>query len=140
MRGDRIFFDTNMLIYAYSEAGPRTKVAEALLVQGGVVGVQVLNEFASVARRKLKLPWETILEILRSIRVLCPSPAPVTLKTHEKASQIARRYGYQIYDAVVIASALEASCHTLYTEDLHDGQVIEGLTIRNPFPRSNGGL
>ncbi|HEY7334542.1 MAG TPA: PIN domain-containing protein [Bryobacteraceae bacterium] len=140
MKGDRIFFDTNMLIYAYSEAGPRTKIAEALLARGGVVGVQVLNEFVSVARRKLGMRWETILEVLRSIRVLCPSPAPVTFETHEKALQIARRYGYRIYDAVVIASALEASCNTLYTEDLHDGQVIEGLTIRNPFPRSNGAL
>ena len=47
---------------------------------------------------------------------------------------IAARFGYRIYDSLIIASALEAACATLYSEDMQDGQVIEGrLTIRNPF-------
>jgi predicted nucleic acid-binding protein len=138
MRGDRIFLDTNVLIYAYSDAGSRTKIAEELLTRGGIVSIQVLNEFVSVARRKIRMPWERIIEALRSIRAFCSAPLPVTLEIHERALGIARRYGYDIYDALIVAAALEASCDIVYTEDLHDGQVIEGLTIRNPFvgPRS----
>ena len=63
-----------------------------------------------------------------------PPPLPITLATHEAALGIAARFGYRIYDSLIIASALEAACATLYSEDMQDGQVIEGrLTIRNPF-------
>jgi predicted nucleic acid-binding protein len=133
MRGERAFFDTNVLIYAFAEDDPRTETAETLLAGGGVVGVQVLNEFVAVAVGKLAMPWEEVFEALSAIRVLCPSPVPLTMETHNTALGIARRHGYHIYDSLVIAAALEASCRTLYSEDMHDGQTIEGLTIRNPF-------
>jgi predicted nucleic acid-binding protein len=79
------------------------------------------------------MPWEDVLEALAAIRVLCPSPVPLTLETHDAALRIARRHGYHIYDSLVIAAALDASCGKLYSEDMHDGHVIDGLTIRNPF-------
>jgi predicted nucleic acid-binding protein len=131
--GGRVFFDTNVLVYAFTRDDPRWVSARALLSQGGVVGVQALNEFVAVARRKLRMPWKEVLEALSVIRTFCPSPVPVTLTIHERAVEIAQRYGYRIYDALLIAAAVEASCHTLYSEDLHDGQVIDGLAIRNPF-------
>jgi len=134
MRGDESFFDTNVLVYALDEGHPRGEIAGVLLAGGGVVGVQNLNEFAAVARRKFAMTWTEILEALRAIRALCPSPVPLTAETHDAALRISREYGYHIYDSLVIAAALQASCATLYTEDLRDGQVIEGLTIRNPFP------
>jgi predicted nucleic acid-binding protein len=127
------FFDTNVLIYAFREKDPRKRIARKLLGEGGVTGVQVLNEFVTVARRKLGFSWEEVLESLAAIRVLCPSVAPLTLETHEQALQIAQRYGYRVFDALVIAAALEAGSSTLYTEDMQDGQAIEALTIRNPF-------
>jgi predicted nucleic acid-binding protein len=131
---DKVFFDTNVLIYAVAQNDPRGPRAEALLAAGGMAGVQVLNEFVSVARRKLRMPWKDVTEALDAIRVLCPSPVPVSISTHETALKIAERYGYEIYDALVIAAALTADCTTLYSEDLQDGQVIDGkLTIRNPF-------
>ena len=133
MRGDKAFFDTNVLIYAFAKDDPRAETAETLLAGGGVVGVQVLNEFVAVAVGRLAIPWEEVLEALRAIRVLCPSPVPLTVETHDTALGLAGRYGYHIYDSLVIAAALEASCSTLYSEDMHDGQVIGGLTIRNPF-------
>lgn len=111
----------------------RTEAAENLLAAGGVVGVQTLNEFVAVALRKLAMPWDEVLEALSALRVLCPSPAPMTVATHDRALRIAGRYGYPIYDSLVIAAALEAGCATLYSEDLRDGQAIEGLTLRNPF-------
>ena len=133
MKGALPFLDTNGLIYAFAEDDPRTKAAEILLAGGGVVGVQTLNEFVAVATRKLAMPWEEVLEALSAIRVLCPSPVPLTVETHDAALRIAGRYGYGFYDSLVIAAALEAGCGTLFSEDMHDGQVIEGLTIRNPF-------
>jgi predicted nucleic acid-binding protein len=93
-----------------------------------------LNEFVSVARRKMRMPWKDVTEALDAIRVLCPSPVPIGISTHEVALKIAEDRGYGIYDALVIAAALEAGCTTLYSEDLQDGQVLDGkLTIRNPF-------
>lgn len=131
---DRPFFDTNVLVYVVGERDDRTAPAEALVASGGVVSVQVLNELVSVVRRKLGMTWDEIGEALAAIRTLCPSPVPLTIETHEAALRIAAQYGYHIYDALVAAAALEAECTTLYSEDLQDGQVIDGrLTIRNPF-------
>ena len=133
MSPEKAFFDTNVLVYAFTEGDPRCETARALLAGGGLVGVQILNEFVAVAKRKLGMPWEDGLESLDLIRRLCPFPVPLTLETHENALRIAGGLRYQIYDALVIAAALRSGCTTLYTEDLCDGQVIEGLTIRNPF-------
>jgi predicted nucleic acid-binding protein len=60
---------------------------------------------------------------------------PLTVETHERAVHIAERYGYSIFDSLIIAAALHAGASTLYTEDMRDGQAIDGLTIRNPFSR-----
>jgi predicted nucleic acid-binding protein len=131
---DKGFFDTNVLVYIVGQKDERTVRAEALVASGGVVSVQILNELASVARRKLGMTWDEVGEALAAIRVLCPSPVPLTIETHEAGLRIAAQYGFHIYDALVVAAALEAECATLYSEDLQDGQVIDGrLTIRNPF-------
>jgi predicted nucleic acid-binding protein len=135
----RAFFDTNVLIYVLAKNDPRSRKAEQLLAAGGVLSVQILNEFVSVARRKLLLSWNEVTEALAAVRILCPSPLPLTVDTHEAAVKIAEKHGYGIYDALVVATALEAGCETLYFEDLHDGQTIDGqLTIRNPFSESSG--
>ena len=130
------FFDTNVLIYAFSENDPRSEVARILLATGGIIGVQVLNELTSVLRRKLKLTWKETGEALEAVRTLCPSVGPLTVDMHESALAIAERYGYAIYDSLVIAAALRAKAKILYTEDMNDGQIIEEtLTIRNPFKK-----
>jgi predicted nucleic acid-binding protein len=130
----KAFFDTNVLVYIVGQKDERTAKAEALVANGGVVSVQVLNELASVSRRKLAMSWEDIGDALAAIRVLCPSPLPLTLDTHDAGVRIAAKYGFPFYDALIAAAALEAECTTLYSEDFQDGQVIEGrLTVRNPF-------
>ena len=126
------FFDTNVLLYAVRPEDPRAERARLLLADGGLISVQALNEFTNVARRKLGQPWGEINEKLGAVRALC-EVKPVTVATHERALALAERYGYQIYDAMQLASALENGCSILYTEDLQHGQQIEGLTIRNPF-------
>jgi predicted nucleic acid-binding protein len=128
------FFDTNVLIYAVARNDPRNKRAEQLLASGGVLGVQVLNEFVSVARRRMLMPWSDVRKALDAFQVLCPAPLPITIEMHEASLKIAQKHGFNIYDALVIAAALQAGCATLYSEDLQDGQIIDHkLTIRNPF-------
>ncbi|MGI8771899.1 MAG: PIN domain-containing protein [Acidobacteriaceae bacterium] len=131
--GAKRFFDTTILIYAIARNDPRAAVAEGLLADGGVLSVQVLNEFVAVARRKLDMGWNDLKEALAAFRVLCGSPMALTTATHEAALRVAERYGFHIYDSLIVAAALEAGCTTLYSEDMQDGQKIESLTIRNPF-------
>ncbi len=134
----KVSFDTSVLIYAVAQDDPRSTKAEELLASGGVLSVQVLNEFVSVARRKISMSWNDITEALDAFRVLCPSPLPLTIEIHEAALKIAQKHGHNIYDALLVAAALEAGCATLYSEDIHDGQTIDGqLTIRNPFASSS---
>lgn len=129
-----VFVDSNVLVYVLGQEDAWTETAEALLAEGGVISVQVLNELANVSRRKLGMSWEEIGEALAAIRTLCPAPLPLTTGMHEAGLRIAETYGFSVYDSLIVAAALEAECHTLYSEDLQDGQVIEGrLTIRNPF-------
>ena len=136
---DRAFFDTNVLVYVVGQKDQRTATAEALVANGGVISVQVLNELASVSRRKLGMSWEEICGALDAIRVLCPSPMPLTIDTHDAGVRIAAKYGFPFYDALIAAAALEAECTTLYSEDFQNGQVLEGhLTVRNPFIRDAG--
>jgi predicted nucleic acid-binding protein len=130
---DRAFFDTTTLIYTISGDDFRADLAEALLAAGGFISVQVLNEFVNVARRKLKMPWEEIAVTLESIQAVCEPASPITVETHLAARAIAARYGYRIYDSLMLASAAESGCNILYSEDMQDGQQIGSVTIRNPF-------
>ena len=127
------FFDTNLVVYAFIDSGDRSEVAERLLANGGIVSIQVLNEFTSVARRKRALTWTDIRTALASLGDLCGEPRPLTAATHDAALNIAERHGRHIYDALIIASAAEAGCRTLYTEDIANGQVIAGVRLINPF-------
>lgn len=129
-----VFFDSNVLIYTLAAGDSRQAVALDLLAQGGSISVQVLNEVANVARRKLDLSWPDIAGALAALRQLCPAPVALTLATHESALALAARYRVAFCDALILATALEAGCTTLLSEDLQDGQIIEGrLTVRNPF-------
>jgi predicted nucleic acid-binding protein len=98
-----------------------------------VVGIQALNEFVSVARTKLGFSWVEIQESIDKIVILCPNPRPLGIETHLRALGLARRYGFSIWDGLIIAAAAEARCSKLLTEDLQHGQVVDGVRIENPF-------
>ena len=133
MRGTDSFFDTNVLLYLLSGDTAKADRAEAVLARGGTISVQVLNEFASVASRKLGLSYPEIREVLEPVRAVC-AVEPIALETHDLGLQIAERYGFSLYDALIVAAALRAGCRTLYSEDLQDGQSIDGrLVVHNPF-------
>jgi len=127
------FLDTNVLIYAFAANDPRSGKAEALLAAGGVISVQVLNEFVNVSRRKLGRGWADIESALGVLRTLLDPPLPLTIDLHEAAVAHARDHGFAFYDALIIAAASRSGCNVLYTEDMHHGQGIGRLTIRNPF-------
>ena len=136
MPGVKAFFDTNVLLYLLSEDAAKADRAEELLADGGIISVQVLNEFASVTSRKLGLSWSEIKDILSPIRVICEIE-PVSLETHDRGVEIAERYGFSFYDATIVASALRARCKILYSEDFQHGQLVaKQLRIRNPFTSS----
>ena len=126
------FFDTNVLLYLLSKDAAKADRAEALLTSGGVVSVQVLNEFASVASRKLAMTIAEIREILSTIRAAC-AVMPLDSETHDLGLDMAERHRFSIYDALIVAAAVRAGCAILYTEDLQQGQIIEKLQIQNPF-------
>ena len=127
------FVDTNVLLYLLSADSAKADRAEAIVQAGGVISVQVLNEIANVARRKLGMSWPDTLEFLELIRAFCVVH-PVTIDVHSKGMQIAERYGFSIYDSMIIAAALHAGCEQLYSEDLqHDQLIDKQLRLCNPF-------
>ena len=127
------FLDTNLLLYLLSADPLKADRAEELLSAGGVISVQVLNEFASVATRKLNMSIAEIREILAVIRAVC-RVAPVSEETHDLGLQFAERYRLSIYDAMILAAARLAGCGLVLSEDMPDGQLFDGgLEIRNPF-------
>ncbi len=128
-----VFFDTNILLYRINSGDPRQARARTLTDRGGLISVQSLNEFTNVVRRKLKLDWEAVDRQLRALRLLFREVLPVTDAAQRQAVELARRYGFAIYDANIAACAQMAGCAILYSEDMQDGQRIGGLTIRNPF-------
>jgi predicted nucleic acid-binding protein len=127
------FIDTNVLIYAFSDDDAKVSVAEGVLAAGGIISVQVLNEFTNVCRRKLKLEWYAIEERLAVVKALTYEVLPITLDHHEKAITLARAHDFGFYDALIIAAALVSNCTALISEDLQHGRTIEGLRIENPF-------
>lgn len=134
MTARKAFIDSNVLLYLLSADTAKADRAEAIVQAGGRISVQVLNEITNVARRKLAMSWSEVNEVVRLIQSLCPVE-PLTVETHDKGRQIAERYGFSVYDAMIIAAALLSGCETLYSEDMQDGMLIEeeGLRVRNPF-------
>jgi predicted nucleic acid-binding protein len=127
------FCDTNILLYRFID-DPKSYISKALMAEPFAISVQVLNEFANVARRKLRVDWNEINTRLILVRALASSIYPITLENHSLGLHFAERYQLAVYDSMIVASALLAGCNTLYSEDMQHGMIIEGrLTIRNPF-------
>jgi predicted nucleic acid-binding protein len=133
MSGADPFFDTSVLLYLLSDDTDKADRIETLLSARGIVSVQVLNEFAVVALRKLKMPLNEVREILDTIRAVC-AVEPLTIETHDRGLAVCERYRFSLYDSILVAAALISGATTLYSEDLQHGQVIDNqLRVTNPF-------
>lgn len=131
------FIDSNVFIYAADSKSrmkrsiARELISKAVASGGYKINVQVLNEFSSVAYRKLGLTVDEIkayLEMFRALTVL-----PVSEGVTEKGLDVMQRYGIQFYDSLLLVSAAESGCSEFISEDLNDGQIYCGMKAVNPF-------
>ncbi|GHU05636.1 twitching motility protein PilT [Betaproteobacteria bacterium] len=133
---DRVFFDTNILVYAFaSNDDPRCRVASGLIEahDSVVVSVQVLNEFYAVMTGKQKIPHR---DVARYVQSLIDNFSVVSLRaeTVKLALKLKPACAFSWWDSLILASALESGASFLFTEDMQNGQWIENrLHIVNPF-------
>lgn len=132
MSAERVFIDTNVLIYVLSSDTAKAERVERLFADGGTISIQVLNEMANVMRRKLGMEWHEAQDVLSMVRSLF-AVIPNTIEIHDKGLDLAQRHSLSIYDAMIVAAALDTECTILWSEDMQHGFRIETLEIRNPF-------
>ena len=126
------FLDSNIVLYLLSGDAAKAERVQALLEAGAVISVQVLNEVTSVCLRKLKMPWQEVDALLLAVKAAC-EVLPLTVASHEKAVELAKRFQLSFYDANIVACALLSGSPVLLSEDMHSGLLIDGLLIQNPF-------
>ena len=127
-----IAFDSNVVLYLLLAEEAKAETAARLLSQKGVVSVQVLNEVNNVMRRKWQMDWEEIDDFLHVLMPVCII-RPLTLSVHRLGLNLARRHHFSIYDAMIVAAAIESGCRVLYSEDMQHGFTVDSLQIINPF-------
>ena len=133
MNAKKIFFDTNTLLYLLSSDSKKADWVSSNLQQSNVISVQVLNEFTSASLRKIKISHAELDEFLDLFQSIF-SVMKLDMETFNTGLMISRQYGYQHYDSMIIAAALEAGCERLYSEDMQHRQIInKKLQIVNPF-------
>ncbi|MGI4897014.1 MAG: PIN domain-containing protein [Janthinobacterium lividum] len=132
---DKIFLDSNILVYTYSNTELEKQVTARKLVaeNNTFISTQVLQELCNIITRKFKFSYSEALKVIEecSLNSIVYVNSESTIR---HACHIAERYGYSFYDCMILSSALESNCTVLYSEDLHNGQVIDNkLIIKNPF-------
>jgi len=126
--------DTNILIYSHDKNEPdKQNIARDLIVRSPLVCSQTLAEYISVLRRVVKIPKEFIINACMPNLKHCQIQV-VDIATLQTAERLIQRYDFQIFDAIIVASALEIGCNTLYSEDMqHNMKIDRTLSIVNPF-------
>jgi predicted nucleic acid-binding protein len=132
---DNVFLDSNVLVYSYSNSEiQKQEIARQLIADSNsLISTQVLQELCNIVTRKFKFSYE---QAAIAIKESCQNNSLHinTEVTVLQACQIAGQYGFSFFDSMIVSAAIESNCAVLYSEDLQDGQVIEGkLTIKNPF-------
>lgn len=134
------FIDTNIFVYQLERLDTRKAAIAEHLIQHGIasgtacISPQVVQECINTAVRKAEVPLtedelrKYLVDVLAPLYRVQPD-----IRLYQKALEIRFRYRFGFYDALIVAAAVEAGCKTLYTEDLTDGQQVEGVTITDPF-------
>ncbi len=139
MNEDKIFVDTNVLVYGHDvDAGRKHEIARRLLFdlwdsRNGVLSIQVLQEFYVTVSRKLIHPLSA-----KEARSVIRNYLNWHIEINDSssvlnASRIEENYRVSFWDALIVAAASKANVSKILTEDLKSGQVIEGILIENPF-------
>ncbi|MDX2282843.1 MAG: PIN domain-containing protein [Bacteroidia bacterium] len=131
---DRIFLDTNVLVYCYTSTEP-VKRSQALVAAGlpdAWISTQVCNELSHILFRKFRQDWPSVRRVLAELKTNFQI-WNVSVDTAELAASLAEQTGYSFYDSLMLAAGIEAGCGVLFTEDLRHGQLIRGVQIQNPF-------
>ena len=134
---DKIFIDTNVLIYAFSEDEP-TKQQKALnlidaVACDAIISNQVINELANIFLKKFKLPIEQVEDSFLELDSLL-NIVSFDMSTQIRALRLKQRYNLQYFDSLIISTALENKCNILYSEDMQHELIIDNrLKIINPF-------
>jgi predicted nucleic acid-binding protein len=135
LMNDRAFLDSNILVYTYSNTErDKQEIARNLIIKNNThISTQVLQELCNIVTKKFKFSYNVAVQVIEE----CSRNSNVYVNTGStvvRACHIADRYGFSFYDSLIIAAAIESDCSILYSEDMRDGQMIEGLvTIMNPF-------
>jgi predicted nucleic acid-binding protein len=134
MPGKNVFLDSNILVYVYSEDEvEKREKSRSLYGDTATISTQVLNEVANVFLLKFRIAPDDVARKIRELSQGCKISV-VDFETVMSAIRLHREYGYSYFDSLMLASALREECSTIYTEDMQNGQVIDGtLTIVNPF-------
>lgn len=134
----RVFFDTNVLVYALDPTEPRKRdISSALILDGFstqalILSVQTLAEcYRVLAFKRRMIPPREALAFVSSFQTRCA--APYDFETLQLAHVIEGQTGYQWFDCVMLASAKQARAHVFLSEDLSHGRDVDGLRIVNPF-------
>ena len=133
MSDKKIFVDSNIFLNLFGTNPEKKEFAKSLAKQSHTISTQVVNENVNVCLRKLKLSKAEAFAhghyLMNNFLLVS-----ITQTTIESAYVISTKYGFSLWDSLIIASAIENNCHTLYTEDMQNGQIIDKkITILNPF-------
>jgi len=130
---DRIFLDSNIIIYSPGMDKVKKRISVDLLKNSPYISIQVVNEVVSISIKKLKIPNSDAYNIGRVLLNKCKTVS-LTESVVLKGFDLSERYGFSFWDSLIVAAALENECSILYTEDLQHNQSIENkLTIKNPY-------
>lgn len=132
---ERVFLDSNVLVYAHSASDAWRRVRARALADhpGAVVSAQVLGELANVLLRKFALADAETRSRVAEVAARC-EVVPVTAALVLEAFRVRERYRLSFFDSQIVAAALAAGAQTLYSEDLHDGLLVDGrLRVVSPF-------
>lgn len=140
---DNYFFDTNILVYAFSTTGEDKRetiawklVRQAMETGSGNISTQVLKEFYVAMTSGISEPIDPdearcLLEELEVMRIV-----QIDTPLIYRAIDVQEQEPLSFWDALICSSAQRAGCDTVYSEDLNDGQEYGGVTIQNPFQNS----
>ena len=131
----KVFLDSNILIYSYSnsEQGKQLIARKLITEYGSMISTQVLQELTNTITRKFGFSFASAEAAIHE----CCQNNELHINTEDtirQACRVAEQYGYSFYDSLIISAALECNCRTLYSEDMQHNQSINNqLIIINPF-------